>query len=244
MHIKDAQIYREIISSAEEHFSARANPANVVKYARYFKDGYDAWGVDAKAIKDFAKEISETHKSLSPQQIIDLGLMLFTRGKYEMGSLAINLSEIRLKDFDKETFKELKRWFDFGVGNWAHADYLCSKILPYFLQKELVHYQEFEPWLRSSSKWTRRAVPVSLIKIKKEHEPESLLTFISPLMTDPERVVHQGTGWFLRELWKVHPKVVEDFLYKYRNTAARLIIQYATEKLSKEERIRFRRDTR
>jgi 3-methyladenine DNA glycosylase AlkD len=242
MHIKDAQLFRKILASAEEQFSAQANPANVIKYARYFKDGYDAWGVDAKAVHLVARGISDAHKSLSTQQIIELGLLLFAHGKHEMGSLAIHLIEKRLKDCGSADFEDLKRWFDFGVGNWAHADYLCSKVLPYFLIKKIVSFADFEPWLSSSSRWTRRAAPVSMIKIKKEHDPKALMAFIDPLMTDPERVVHQGTGWFLRELWKVHPKEVEDFLYSHRNTAARLIIQYATEKISKEERLRFRRD--
>jgi 3-methyladenine DNA glycosylase AlkD len=60
-------------------------------------------------------------------------------------------------------------------------------------------------------------------------------------MTDKERVVHQGLGWFLREAWKRYPEPVEEFLMKWKDTAARLIFQYATEKMSKEYREKFRR---
>jgi 3-methyladenine DNA glycosylase AlkD len=61
-------------------------------------------------------------------------------------------------------------------------------------------------------------------------------------MTDPDREVHQGTGWFLREAWKLNRGETEKFLMKHRNTAPRLIMQYATEKMTKDERLKFRRD--
>ncbi|MDI3503455.1 MAG: hypothetical protein PWP64_391 [Candidatus Cloacimonadota bacterium] len=242
MHIKEAQLYQEIIGNAAEYFAARAKPSNVLKYSRFFREGYDAWGNDVSEIKTMVAQIQSAYPDLSVSQLLELGNLLFQHGKYEMGNLAIMLLETRLKDSDKACFEGLKMWFDFGVGNWAHADYLCSRITPWFLQQQIVGLPELRPWLSSASRWTRRAAAVSLIKVKRQEKVEDLLCFIEPLLTDPERVVHQGTGWLLRELWKVHPQKVEDFLYLHRNTAARLIIQYATEKLSKEERLRFRRD--
>jgi 3-methyladenine DNA glycosylase AlkD len=60
-------------------------------------------------------------------------------------------------------------------------------------------------------------------------------------MTDPEREVHQGTGWFLREAWKLQPAPTEIFLLKWKETAPRLIFQYATEKMTAEAKLRYRR---
>lgn len=55
-------------------------------------------------------------------------------------------------------------------------------------------------------------------------------------MLDAERVVHQGLGWFLREAWKIKKEETESFLLKWKNQAPRLIYQYATEKMSTEEK--------
>ncbi len=68
-----------------------------------------------------------------------------------------------------------------------------------------------------------------------------MLEFIDPMMMDTEREVHQGLGWFLRECWKKDRNETEKFLLKWKNHCARLIIQYATEKMTKEERLRFRK---
>ncbi len=97
-------------------------------------------------------------------------------------------------------------------------------------------------WRVSPSRWTRRAVPVSLLALIKTVEPSLLLEFVEPMMLDQERVVHQGLGWFLRELWKKHPTEVEELLLKYKNISARLIFQYATEKMTKEQKLRFSKD--
>jgi 3-methyladenine DNA glycosylase AlkD len=63
-------------------------------------------------------------------------------------------------------------------------------------------------------------------------------------MSDEERVVQQGVGWFLREAWKKDRNAVEPFLAEWKDTAPRLIFQYATEKMSKTEKERFRADKR
>jgi 3-methyladenine DNA glycosylase AlkD len=48
-------------------------------------------------------------------------------------------------------------------------------------------------------------------------------------------------GWFLREAWKVNAAEVEAFLLKYKDSAPRLIIQYACEKMTPENKQRFKR---
>jgi len=116
-------------------------------------------------------------------------------------------------------------------------------ILPDLVKQNVITIDDFIPWVISEFKFQRRCAPVTLIKsLKTTPDLNTLFDFIEPLMTDPEREVHQGAGWFLREAWKVNREVTEKFLEKHKNTAPRLIIQYATEKMTKEERLRFRRE--
>jgi 3-methyladenine DNA glycosylase AlkD len=60
-------------------------------------------------------------------------------------------------------------------------------------------------------------------------------------MLDPDRVVHLGVGWFLREAWKVNPEPVEAFLLEWKDRAPRLIYQYATEKMTAAQKARFKK---
>ena len=133
-------------------------------------------------------------------------------------------------------------WFESGILNWALCDVLCGEVLSQFLLDDIVGLDALEPWVESKHKYQRRAVPVTLIKtLKSRRDYGPLFTLIEPLMSDREKVVQQGTGWFLREAWRRQPKPAEAFLMRFKETCPRLIVQYATEKMDKVARARFRR---
>jgi len=48
--------------------------------------------------------------------------------------------------------------------------------------------------------------------------------------------------WFLREAWKIKRSETETFLLKWKETAPRLIFQYACEKMSAEKKMKFKRE--
>ena len=250
-----------IIKEIRDYLLKHKNEELVEKYSRYFKEGYDSYGISTELFNALQKSIFEKYLAkMSLEEIFLLGDELFASGKYEEGSLAIcTLSALRsdlvrssrkkaaqdgqlLSEFDRQVFSKLKSWFDKWVLNWAHTDVTCSELLGKFLINKSIGLGDLKSWKTSSSKWTRRAVPVSMIALlKTEFDPDQLLKFIEDIMEDALRPVQQGLGWFLRELWKKEPEKVEIFLLKWKESAPRLIFQYATEKMDKAERERFRR---
>lgn len=224
---------------------AHADEALVRKYSRYFKEGgYDAYGVAYTLMQEKVKSVLET-PGVDLGLILELSRLLVPGTKYEEPGFALMLVKAMKKHYTDDTFREIGHWFDIGIRNWAHTDALCSEILSVFLLKKIVDYKEIGKWKLGKNKFQRRAVPVALIKLMKETKRvEEYVRFIEPLMMDAEREVHQGVGWFLREAWKIDPGPVEEFLLRYKNTAARLIFQYATEKMTPEGKARFRREKR
>lgn len=216
----------------------------IKKYSRYFKEGYDAYGVEPNTLQNKAKEIIEKYKDkLAIDGFLHLGKLLFEDGRYEEKNFALLFIKEFKKDYSKDTFKHISKWLEKGVNNWALDDYLCSNIVSYFIEKEIINLKNFSNWRVSHSKWKRRAVPVSMITYLKVNGVKStFLSFIEPLMTDKERVVQQGLGWFLREAWKRDSKSVESFLLKWKNFSPRLIFQYATEKIDPEKKKLFKKD--
>jgi 3-methyladenine DNA glycosylase AlkD len=215
----------------------------VEKYQRYFKEGYDAFGISQDLFTRQKEEWLILYKSeLGMNGFIELGRKLINTGKYEEASFAITFMGAFQDNFSKDTFQELGFWLENGICNWAHTDIL-SGLLAHFFTEEIVTLQAMSEWRYSESKWRRRAVPVTMLSLlKTEKNLNPLFDFINALMMDPERVVHQGLGWFLREAWKKQPAQTEKFLKKWKDKAPRLIFQYATEKMDKETRERFRRE--
>jgi 3-methyladenine DNA glycosylase AlkD len=233
-----SSLHAEFIIFCQSH----ADEALVKKYSRYFKEGgYDAYGVSYPLMQEKVKDIL-ARPEVNLEFVMKTSRLLIPGIKYEEPSFALMMVKALKKQYTPETFAEIGHWFDIGIRNWAHTDALCSEILSVFLLKKLIPYGELESWKVEKNKFQRRAVPVSLIKLMKETRgvPE-YLNFIESMMMDPEREVHQGLGWFLREAWKIEPLPVEDFLLKFKETAPRLIFQYATEKMTPAEKERFRR---
>lgn len=220
-----------------------ADPAIAEKYRKYFVEGYDPYGVDSALIRKKVQEIKATR--LDIEDALKLGTKLLSSGKYEEGHVAISLIKLFEAEFKPDTFSKLEAWFDIGISNWAHDDGFCLDVLSAFLTRGIVSLECIAAWRVSNLKYKRRALPVSLIKaVGNPFGPEAVIAAIEPLMTDSEKTVQQGVGWLLRETWKKHPEQVENLLAAYRQTGARVIYQYATEKMTPEQKERFRREKR
>jgi 3-methyladenine DNA glycosylase AlkD len=234
-----------LLGEIRSGLKAKADPARVKKYARFFVEGYDAYGVDLKGMREERERwFREYQAELGLEGFLQAGKLLVQSGKYEEGFIAIDLIYPYRKNFTPAVFDRLGSWLDDGFCNWAHVDSFSSEILPVFLIQHIVPLAAFSSWRNAPSKWKRRAVPVTLIKtLKTDLSVERMLEFIDPMMGDQEKVVQQGLGWFLREAWKLNPQPVEKFLLNWKDRCARLIIQYSTEKMTKEQKSAFKKST-
>lgn len=231
----------EIIQEIKSYCEANADAERLKKSQNYFKEEFVGHGLTAPQVHSKVKEMLK-QGGFNLKIVQEATLELMKGGMHEEISLVLLLFDGQWKQFTPETFGVISNWFTFSINNWAHADLLAMCILPRFLDKKLLEMHDFSPWLNSPYKFQRRCVPVTLIKhIKKTRQVMPSIQFVEKLMSDPEREVHQGMGWFLREAWKIRPAEVEPFLEKWKDTAPRLIIQYACEKMTPENKLRFRR---
>jgi 3-methyladenine DNA glycosylase AlkD len=221
----------------------RSDEKNKDRYKRFFTEGYDPYGI-SKEIWEAEKDgvIASYKDDLGLSGCLDLGQELIKNGKYEEASFALH-SIMPFKDeYTLNTFQRVGTWLEYGICNWAHSDILCDNILAHFLTENIVNHEAMATWRTAPVKWKRRAVPVALRAcLKRCKDCRPLVEFLRPLMLDPERVVQQGLGWFLRDAWKQDPGIVEAFLKEYKDTAPRLIFQYTTEKMPKTKKDAFRK---
>ena len=231
-------IFKDITSYGEAH----VNEERVQKYLRYFKEGYDAYGLDHEQVNGKTQEILST-PDITQALILELSLLLVKSPKYELTVIAIQLVKSYYKDWDITTFKTVEKWFSLGITNWAQTDYICGELMNLFFKKRLIDLDSIGDWRSATNKFQRRAAVVGLIKpMKVLNDFQPFFAFIDPMMMDADREVHQGLGWFLREAWKKQAGPTELFLMKWKNTAPRLIFQYATEKMTPEGKQKFRKE--
>lgn len=231
-------LYRDIQSYCKTH----ADEALAKKYARYFREGYDAYGLATPLLQGKVDAVL-AYRGMSMDLILKTSEYLVGSGKYEETYFAILLLKSYSSEFDASLLPIISHWFEIGIHNWAHCDVLCRDILSFLLIREIIDLKALKSWQKSQNKYQRRALPVGMIPLLENSTSfRPLFDFIDPLMVDRERMVQQGLGWFLREAWKLKKNPTDTFLLKWKNEAPRLIYQYATEKMTQTQKKRFRRE--
>ena len=231
------KIYSEIRKWCEDNSDLKI----VLKYSRYFKEGFDAHGLDTKLLEiEFVKWKEKYLNKMKFDDAKKLCELLYASGKYDESGIAVKIFKLYDNEYRKRDLKIIKNWLDKYASTWAHTDVMSWEVIVLFFRKGIIKFTDFKSWRESKSIWTRRAVPVSFIKIICDERITSLIDFIKPMIIDKDKPVQQGLGWFLREVWKKEPKITGKFLLEIKNTAPRTIIQYATEKMEKSEKLKYK----
>ncbi|MBQ0737067.1 DNA alkylation repair protein [Aquimarina celericrescens] len=233
------------VKEIRDFCETNSNPDIIKKYQRYFKEGYDGYGIDDKIFKEQIDQWTEQWKDeMTIESYLSLGDELMKNGRFDEKHVAINFLKLSRQDFSKVTFNRIGNWFDCGINNWATTDVLCMSVLSILLFDKVINFNDLKTWIDSESEWKRRAVPVALVeldKLTKDLKPFESIELVEPLMLDNSEYVQKGIGTLLRGLWKKYPADIEIFLMKWKDKCGRLIIQYSTEKMDKEYRKKFRK---
>ena len=233
------------IKEIREFCELNSDPKIIAKYSKYFKEGFDGFGIDNKVLINQLESWSEEWKEdMKLENYMDLSDELMKNGKFEEKSIAIHLVKSKKSEYTEETFDRIGKWFELGISDWATTDVLCMLVLPHFFIEHIIGFDKLKEWNSSQSEWQRRAVPVLLVelsKLKIDLKYNEAVSVIESLMDDESEYVQKGLGTLLRELWKKQPKETEKFLYEWKDKCGRLIIRYATEKMDKEYRKKFRK---
>ncbi|HCO96825.1 MAG TPA: hypothetical protein DIU00_23280 [Phycisphaerales bacterium] len=193
--MKAKELYEEIRS----YCRANADETIVKKYSRYFKEGYDAYGLPREQLEEKVVTIL-SDKSVNMKLVLSTSRFLIKSGKYEETSFAVRLLNGFSEQFTAAMFGEIEKWFEIGIINWAHTDVICGMLIPPFFEKDIISLEALSDWRTAKNKYQRRAVPVAMLALLKTTDDYArLFDFIEPLMMDSERFVQQGLGWFLRE---------------------------------------------
>lgn len=171
-----------------------SNSEIVKKYSKYFRDGFDAYGIDQKIYESQRDRlIKEWKGDMTIELYLELDDKLMQSGKYEGKSFAIAFLRSQQENYSKKTFDRIGKWFDYGISNWATTDVLCMLVLSSFLIDKVISFNELKEWANSDSEWKRRVVPVTLVElVKKDLKPADAIQLIEPLMS-VNKIMHIST---------------------------------------------------
>lgn len=170
---------------------------------------------------DFAGLQALLQSKIHEERLIALLILVFQFQKADMA---------RKEKIVKFYLKNTKR-----VNNWDLVDLSARKILGAYLLEKKDNSLIFR-LAKSHNLWERRIAVLACAVFIGQKKFGEILKVSEMLLQDKEDLIHKAIGWMLREVGKRDKKAGIDFLQKNYLKMPRVMLRYAIEKFSAEER--------
>jgi len=219
-----SRMYKIINPDIKDYVILGVRTADIEKIVRNIQNQYNPLFDDAKEVfKRLAKSNVEEYKFAS----------FFFLNRYKK----------LFNDEIPELFK--KEYFPYCY-TWSTCDSCCIRVLGSFLAKKANHQlaeTTIDNWAQNESLWIKRASMVLLLKITMVHK-EFNKSYVFQKVEDMLKLSHEnyiekGIGWLLKTCSNYDPDSIFNYLMNNKGRFSRLILRYASEKLSREQRTKI-----
>ncbi|MBK5294709.1 MAG: DNA alkylation repair protein [Acidobacteriia bacterium] len=223
------QVRRQMEALTDERFQ--------VATQRFFKEPVIGYGIPCAELRRMAAAIYPEVKAWPLAQRNLFCRRLWESGMSEQGSLAIYL----YKRFERQCgvceFHLFEKWIDRYVTNWGHCDGVALYLLGASVLNEPELSAELPAWTASGNRWKRRAAAVALVyPARRGLQTGKVFQVADGLRRDDDDLARKATGWLLKETYKERPKETVRFLRTGTPPFSRLVLRYAAEKMTAEDR--------
>ncbi|MDO4461754.1 MAG: DNA alkylation repair protein [Bacteroidia bacterium] len=158
------------------------------------------------------------------------------------------LRAMKIKD-EKERDDECEKVYKMYVAlhqyinNWDLVDLSAIKIVGNW---EVMHPEEelMEEWIKlgDDKLWQRRIAMVSTWMLLREGRFDAVVSRAERMLESKQDLLHKAAGWMLREMYKHEgEEVLEQFLRQHIGKMPSVMLSYACEKMTQEEKEYWRR---
>ncbi len=204
---------------------------------------FKGYGHKISEIEEIVKNIKKTYQC-SYKDAVEVFKKLIASDFHEEKFAGILFLNLFKKEFDKTIvdlfYNGIKEYCD----TWAICDSTMIRVVGPFLGRkgnDNLAKNTIEEWSNSEDLWIKRASIVILLKIimmrKDFFISESYIFDLAEKMLHfDEDYLLKGVGWLLKTCSKYKPDIIIKYLNKNKKRLPRLVLRYASEKLSKEIR--------
>ncbi len=202
---------------------------------------FEQYGHKMSELEKLAKNIFNQYQSDYETAVIVFENLISSHIHEEKFLGILYLNQFK-KSFTPETVFLFQRSLTDYCDCWAICDSTIIKVVgPYLGKKgnDTLAYKTIEVWSHSENLWIRRASMVILLKfvlIKKTVEKDFLFKLVHEMLRHDDEYIQKGIGWLLKTCSRHEPELIFNYLKENKDHLPRLILRYASEKLTKEER--------
>jgi 3-methyladenine DNA glycosylase AlkD len=204
---------------------------------KYFKHEVKILGVRSGDVQAVG---SQVRKHLRAAKDLDgalaLAEALLKTGVLEEGAVAVTILQGFARDLGPAHYPLFDRWIGY-CANWAITDNLCGKAIGPVMRDHGLPLDRLLRWTRSKDRWRRRAAAVCLIpSVRRRLHHDAAFEVADRLMPDEDDMVRKGVGWLLKVTADADTARVIEYLLRWKGRTSRLVLRYASEKMTPAER--------
>jgi 3-methyladenine DNA glycosylase AlkD len=228
---------QELLKITRAQLKAASDPEFASGVRRFFKEPVQPHGVPAPQVREFARLAYRELKQWPVAERDRFVTELWISGVLEEGSVVCYVYRRFAKSCGQREFRMFERWLDRYVRNWGHCDGVSTWLIAASIANRPELMTKLPRWTKSKNRWKRRAAAVSLIQEAKQgRNTETIFQICDLLRDDTDDLVRKGVGWLLKETYPKRPREVLRFLEDWRESAPRLVLRLAAEKMTVRHR--------
>lgn len=222
----------------EKEIEKFKNPEKAKILSRFFKTGKGEYG-EGDIFLGITVPISRALAKQFPLNLNEIDILIASK-EHEKRLIALfALINLYKKSKNKEEIIDYYLSKTQYINNWDLVDLSCYKILGDYLCNG-TNYDILIKLSKSKNLWERRIAIISTMAFIRKGNFNPTLELSKQLLKNEHELINKAVGWLLREIGKRDLNVLYDFLNNNISNFSSISLSYATEKLSKEEREKFR----
>lgn len=188
-------------------------------------------------VRSIARQGFHLVKNHSKDSIFDICETLLESDDWRERTIAFQWAFRIRKAYATGDFLRFERWLARYVKGWGSCDNFCTHAFGHLIYTYPEHISTVKSWTISSNRWFRRGAAVVMIYgIRRGRNINPGFEIADLLLMDPDDLVQKGYGWMLKEISKLEPIQVFDFVQQRKDRMPRTSLRYAIEKLSPDLR--------
>jgi 3-methyladenine DNA glycosylase AlkD len=247
--LSDAALGR--IKDLQIQIDRDADPATKAWFEAYLKGVIPFRGLKLPQIKVITKEWYKSIESLPLAEQTAIAFALLNESHSEDKLAGIVLLQEQLIPQGTIALRDLPRFaqvFQSGaIADWSTCDWFCLRVLTTLVKREgEAVARAIAAWKDAENLWQRRASCIPFVSLTKQGDrlfpgfTDLILEVGETVVQSDERFSQTAVGWLWRELWVAEPERVMGAIEANLTQFSSEGLRYATEKMPREEQLRWR----
>ncbi len=185
----------------------------------YMKGLFPYYGITAPVRKDIFRELWLAGKNTVQENFRDIVNILWDKKAREYQYVANDILKKQLKALTAEDID----WIESLITKkswWDTVDFLSPSCIGIILKSNPTLVEPtVNKWVKSGNKWLIRSSILFQLKYKHDVDIDLLFRLIVSQIGSKEFFINKAAGWSLRQLARVEPEQVKQFVNQHPNLA-------------------------